>query len=338
MANIQEVATRAGVSISTVSRVLNGTARVNADVAARVRSAMAELHYQPNSAARTLQSKRSRILGLLVTTIQQPFLARLIRGVEDVARQNGYSVLLCNSNEDPARERRNIELLCAERVAGTVVVTTSERPRDLHLFREHAIPVVGVEHRIADDDLDLVLLDHERGAREAVAHLLAGGYQRIGMITGSELSTASREYLEGYCRAYQEAGLAYDRRLVSYGDFKQEGGYRLTNELLDLEPVLDALFVGNNLMMLGCLDALYERQLRVPEDVALVGCDEVPWATLGATSLTTVVQPTYELGNTAAQRLCQRLQHPAAFTRQEIVLAPTLCIRDSSRARAVAAP
>lgn len=336
MANIQEVATRAGVSISTVSRVLNGTARVNAEVAARVRSAMAELHYQPNSAARTLQSNRSRILGLLVTTIQQPFFARLIRGVEDVARQHGYSVLLCNSNGDPARERQNVELLCAERVAGTVVVPTSECPRDLHLFREHAIPVVAVEHRIADDDL--VRLDHERGAREAVAHLLAGGYQRIGIITGSEPSTASREYLEGYRRAYQEAGLACDRRLVGYGDFTQESGYRLTNALLDLEPALDALFVGNNLMTSGCLDALYARQLRVPEDIALVGCDEVLWATPGATSLTTVVQPTYELGNTAAQRLCQRLQHPAAFTRQEIVLAPILCIRDSSRARAVATP
>jgi LacI family transcriptional regulator len=335
MANIQDVAKLAGVSISTVSRVLNGTARVNAAVAARVRAAIEELHYQPNHAARTLQTNRSRIIGLLITDIQNPFFTTLIRGVEDVAQRNGYSVILCNSDEDPVKERQYIEVLCAERVAGAIVVSTHERQRDLKLFREHNIPIVAVDRRITNLDTDAVLVDNRRGAREAVAHLLANGYRRIGVISGPLTTTTGRERLEGYRQALQEAGLEPDAQLERYGTFKEESGRQLAHELLDLEPALDALFVGNNLMTLGTLEALHMRNLRVPDDIAVVGFDEMPWAALSAISLTTVTQPVYEIGSTAALRLFQRLQNPDALTRQEIVLVPTLRIRGSSRPRTV---
>ncbi|MDQ2905782.1 MAG: LacI family DNA-binding transcriptional regulator [Ktedonobacteraceae bacterium] len=335
MANIQEVAKLAGVSISTVSRVLNGTARVNAEVAARVRAAVEELHYQPSRAARTLQTNRSQIIGLLITDIQNPFFTTLIRGIEDVAQHNGYSVILCNSDEDAAKERQYIEVLCAERVAGAIVVATNERQRDLKLFQEHNIPILAVDRRIAGHDTDMVLVDNVRGAREAVAHLVANGYRRIGMITGPLTTTTGRERLEGYRLALREAGIEHDAQLERVGSFKEESGRQLAGELLELKPGIDALFVGNNLMTLGALEALYIRHLRVPDDIAVVGFDEMPWATLSAISLTTVTQPVYELGSTAALRLFQRLQTPTAFTRQEIVLAATLRIRGSSRPRAV---
>ncbi|HLZ58165.1 MAG TPA: LacI family DNA-binding transcriptional regulator [Ktedonosporobacter sp.] len=335
MANIQEVAKLAGVSISTVSRVLNGTARVNAEAAARVRAAIEELHYQPSHAARTLQANRSRIIGLLITDIQNPFFTTLIRGVEDIAQRNGYSVILCNSDEDPVKERQYIEVLCAERVAGAIVVSTNERQRALQLFREHHIPIVAVDRRIAGSDTDAVLIDNVRGAREAVAHLLTNGYQRIGVITGPLTTTTGRERLEGYRQALREAGIEPDTRLERYGSFKEESGHQLANELLDAGLSLDAIFVANNLMTLGALEALYLRDLRVPDDIAVVGFDEMPWAALSAISLTTVTQPVYELGSTAALRLFQRLQHPDALTRQEIVLAATLRIRGSSRSRTV---
>ncbi|GAC1361099.1 MAG: LacI family DNA-binding transcriptional regulator [Ktedonobacteraceae bacterium] len=333
MANIQDVARRAGVSISTVSRVVNGNVRVNPEIARRVQLAIDELHYQPSNAARTLQKNRSQIIGLLLSDIENPFFTTLIKGVEDVAQRNGYSIILCNSDENPARERQYVSVLCSERVAGAIVMPTSENPRIVKLFVENHIPVVTVDRRIAGRQVDAILSDNVLGAREAVTHLLGNGYQRIAFIGGPTSSTTGRERLEGYRQALREASIPLDSSLERFGDFKEESGYRLAHELLALEPAIDALFVANNPMTLGALKTIYERQLRVPDDVALVGFDEMPWATLSSISLTTVTQSVYELGNTAALRLFQRLQAPNEITQQEIVIAPTLRIRGSSRSR-----
>ncbi|MFL5664179.1 MAG: LacI family DNA-binding transcriptional regulator [Ktedonobacteraceae bacterium] len=331
MANIQDVAKRAGVSIATVSRVLNDRGHVNEDVIARVRLAAQELQYQPSRAARALRANQTTIIGLLITDIQNPFFTELVRGVEDVAQRNGYSLILCNSDEDPQKERQYIEVLCAERVAGAIVVPIREQPRTLKLFHEHNIPIVTVDRRVKDDETDAVLVDNVRGAREATTHLLTNGYRRIGMISGPLTTTTGRERLEGYRQALREAGREHDPFLERIGSFKEESGRRLTYELLDMENPIDALFVANNLMTLGVLAALNERKQRIPDDIAVVGFDEMPWATLDAISLTTVKQPVYEIGSTAALRLFQRLQNATAFTRQEIVLAPTLRIRNSTR-------
>ncbi len=331
MATIQDVAQHAGVSIATVSRVLNGTTYVNEEVAARVRAAVKELHYQPSRAAQALRANRSRIIGLLISDIQNPFFTALIRGVEDVANRNKYSLILCNSDENPHKEQQYIEVLCAERVAGAIVVPTSENAQKLRMFREHEIPFVSVDRRVKDRTTDAILIDNVNGAYEAVKHLIANGYRRIGVITGPVSTTTGRERLEGYRKALQEAGIAYDPTLERIDDFKSRGGHACANALLDLEQPVDALFVTNNLMTLGALEAIHERHLRIPDDVAIVGFDEMPWAALSSISLTTVTQPVYELGSTAALRLFQRLQDPLAFTRQEIMLSPVLQVRDSTR-------
>jgi LacI family transcriptional regulator len=333
MGTIQDVAKRAGVSIATVSRVLNGSAHVNAEVAARVHAAVKDLQYQPSRAARALRVNRTTIIGLLISDIQNPFFTALIRGVEDVAQRNGYSLILCNSDENPHKEQQYIEVLCAERVAGAIVVPTRENQRGLRLFRDHDIPVVAVDRRVKDRTTDAVLVDNVRGAREAVAHLIANGYRRIGAISGPTSTTTGRERLEGYREALREAGIVHDPTLECIGSFKEDGGHACADTLLDLEPPIDALFVANNLMTLGALEAIHKRNLRIPDDIAIVGFDEMPWATLSAISLTIVTQPAYELGSTAALRLFQRLEHPSALTRQEIILAPTLCIRGSSQPR-----
>ncbi|QBD81589.1 LacI family transcriptional regulator [Ktedonosporobacter rubrisoli] len=333
MANIQDVAKHAGVSIATVSRVLNGTARVNAEVSARVHAAIEELQYQPSRAARALRANRSTIIGLLISDIQNPFFTTLIRGVEDVAQRNGYSLILCNSDEDPQKEQHYIEVLSAERVAGVIIVPIRENQRTLRLFREREIPVVSVDRRIKDSATDAILVDNKRGAHEAITHLITNGYRRIAIITGPMTTTTGRERLEGYRQALQDAGIAYDPALELCGTFKDDSGRQLAIELLGLQSPIDALFVCNNLMMMGVLDALTARHLRIPDDIAIVGFDEMPWAALSTISLTTVTQPVYELGSTAAMRLFQRMQHPGTFTRQEIVLAPTLQIRSSSRPR-----
>lgn len=333
MATIVDVARRAGVSISTVSRVLNGRDHVNEGVIARVRQAAQELQYQPSRAARALRAKQTTIIGLLITDIQNPFFTALVRGVEDVAQRNGFSLILCNSDEDPQKERQYIEVLCAEQVAGAIITPTREQQRALKLFQEHKIPIVTVDRKVKGNEIDAVLVDNQRGAREATAHLVDNGYRRIGIISGPITTTTGRERLEGYRQALRDAGIEHDPALERMGSFKEESGRQLTCELLDLEQPIDALFVANNLMTLGALAALNECHKRIPEDIGIVGFDEMQWSSLSAISLTTVTQPVYEIGSTAALRLFQRLQNPAALTRQEIVLAPTLRVRDSSRPR-----
>jgi len=337
MANIQDVAKHAGVSIATVSRVLNGSTTVNQAAAERVRAAIHVLRYRPSRAAQSLRAHRSAILGLLISDIQNPFFTTLVRGVEDVAQRNGYSLILCNSDEDPRKEQQYIEVLCAEQVAGAIVVPTRERQRTMRLFHERHIPVVAVDRRIEDQHVDAVLVDNRRGARDAVSHLIANGYRRIGLVTGPPTTTTGRERLDGYCQALRAAGIPHDPALEKYGPFKEESGRLLTAELLELEEPVDALFVANNLLTLGALEALHARRLRVPDDIALVGFDEIPWAALNSISLTTVTQPVYDLGSTAATRLFQRLHNPNDFTRQEIVLTPMLRVRGSSRPRVAGA-
>jgi DNA-binding LacI/PurR family transcriptional regulator len=335
MTTIQDVAKHAGVSNATVSRVLNGTAYVNPEIIARVREAAKELHYQPSRAARALRGSRTSIIGLLISDIQNPFFTTLIHSIEQEAQRHGYSVLLCNSDENPQRERQNIEMLCSEHVAGAIVVPTHEQPRELREFQKHDIPIIAVDRRVKDRTTDAVLVDNVRGAYEGVTHLITNGYRRIGVVTGPLSTTTGRERLEGYRKALDEAAITHDPSLERIGSFREDSGQQLTNELLNLNPPIDALFTANNLMTLGALEAIHKRNLRIPEDIAIVGFDEMPWAALSAISLTTVTQPVYEIGSTAALRLFQRIENPSALTKQELVLAPTLRIRGSSRPRAV---
>ena len=333
-ATIQDVADRAGVSIATASRVLNRAETVDAELAERVRSAMRELQYQPSSAARTLAGRLSTIIGLLVIDMQNPFYMELIRGVEDVAQRNGYLVVLCNSAEDSRKEQQYIEVLRAEPVAGAIVVPTSDRKPVIRRFVERGIPVVSVDRRVLDQSADTVLIDNVGAAREVVAHLIGNGYRRIGLITGPDGATTARERTEGYRQAHMEAGLAVDAQLERGGPYSEQSARRLAGELLDLDPPIDALFTGNNRLTMGAIQLLHERGLRTPEDVALACFDDVPWIYPGAVSLTSVIQPAYELGSTAATRLIHRLRHEGPVARQEIVLAHQLRIGDSSRSRA----
>ncbi len=163
--------------------------------------------------------------------------------------------------------------------------------------------------------------------------MIQNGYRRIGAILGHKTITTGRDRLEGYRLALRDAGIPHDPRLERHGDFNEQSGRQCARELLELDPPIDALFVGSNFTTVGALDVLHERGLRVPDDIAVIGYDEMPWSALGTISLTTVTQPTYELGSAAAERLFQRLQNPAAQARQEIILAQTLCIRGSSAPR-----
>ncbi len=330
MVRLQDVARRSRVSTATVSRVINHPERVNAVTRARVEQAIREMGYQPSRVARRLRVERgtSRLIGVLLSDIQNPFFADLARGVEDVAHGRGYAVLLGNSDEDEAKARRYVEVMRAELVDGIILPPTSDRDEAaIELVRMRA-PLVCVDRRLGRQCVDSVLIDNVRGAYEAAAHLIRLGHRRIAFIEGLPRISTSRERLEGYRQALAEHGIEADPRLVRRGDSRQGSGRRHAAELLDLPERPTALLVGNNLMTLGALEAVRERGLSIPDEVAILGYDDMPWALAFDPPLTVVKQPGYEVGQRAAELLIQRLEEPGRSV-TVVLLQPELVVRGS---------
>lgn len=325
---IRDVAALAGVSPATVSRVFNHDQRVAQELRARVISAAGTLGYRPNGQARSLRTKATKVLGLIISDIQNPFFTALVRGVEDAASERDFSVVLANADEDLAKERRYLEVTAAERMAGVILSPASTSHTRVDLLTDHGIPVVVIDRRIRAAEVDSVTVNNQKAAREAVEHLIAAGARRIGVIAGpADVSTAA-DRLSGYRTAIRLAGLPADADLVARADFRVEGGEAAAHALLSLEPRPDALFVTNNLMMVGALRAIAAAGLAFPADLLLAGFDEMSWAGL-APPLTLIEQPTYQIGRQAAELLLRRVAGEE-FGVQRIVLPATLRVRRSS--------
>jgi DNA-binding LacI/PurR family transcriptional regulator len=324
---VTEVAARARVSTATVSRALSGDARVSDQLRARVLEAAAALNYRPNRAARSLRVRRSLTVGVVIPDIQNTFFTSIVRGIEHVLEHDGFTFLLGNSDGRPERERLYLDTLRAEGAAGFIVVPTQDHGA-YEEVQAAGLPVVTLDRAAPRLKCDHVAVNNHEGALSAVHHLLALGHRRIAFVGGPPQVSVARERLAGYEQALREAGVPFDRTLVRAGDFQQAGGRAATEALLELEPRPDALFVANNLMTLGALEALHERGLRIPGDVALLGFDDMPWATSLQPPLSAVAQPTFELGVCAAQLLLARLRDPDRPFRR-VALEAQLVVRAS---------
>lgn len=329
MATIYDVARHAQVSAATVSRVLNGRSGVDPTLAERVLAAVAELGYRRNAIARNLRKQQTSLWTVIISDVQNPFFTSLVRGVEDVASAAGYSTVLCNTDENPEKESNYIAVALAEQTAGVIISPSSDRVEELNLLPESRCPVVMIDRELAGVHGDTVLVDNEHGAEMATTHLVDQGYERIACITGPQrLSTASGR-LRGYRKALETAGRPVDDSLIAIADFREHGGHDAMASLLDRGAAPDAVFAANNLMTVGAIECLAQRRLSIPSDVAIVGFDEIPWAELVRPTITTVVQPSYQEGRTAAELLTQRIADPtAALTR--VILKTELRVRASS--------
>jgi LacI family transcriptional regulator len=328
MATIYDVARRAEVSPATVSRVVNGHANVDPVLADRVRIAMRELDYRPNAVARNLRRSRTSLWAVIISDIGNPFFTALVRGVEDVAQRAGFSVVLCNSDEDPAKEGQYLNAVLSEQMAG-VIISPSGQATHVNRLIEARVPVVVIDRQLRNAPVDTVLVDNEHGAELATAHLIEAGYQRIACITGPRRLSTAKQRLRGYQRALKAADRPPAPELIRYADFREHGGYRAMASLLAQTPRPDAVFATNNLMTIGAVECLADSRVAVPAEVGVVGFDDVPWAHLVRPSLTTVAQPTYDLGRTAAELLADRITTPER--RPSTVTLPTkLHIRESS--------
>jgi LacI family transcriptional regulator len=326
---IRDVAAAAGVSPATVSRVLNGKEDVAADLRRRVLDAVSGLGYRRNGPARSLRTRAAMVLGVIISDITNPFFTAVVRGAEDQAQLAGYSVVLANADEDVAKEARYLEVAAAEQMAGVLLSPASSRQTRIDVLAERGIPVVTIDRRLAAASVDSVTVNNHQAAREATEHLIAQGCRRVGFVAGPVQTTTGASRLAGYRAALRAAGRGPDPSLTAYADFRTEGGYAGTRQLLRLGRPPDGLLISNNLMTIGGLQAIAEAGLTIPADIAVVGFDDDIWATALRPPLTVVTQPTYEIGRVAAKLLLRRVDGEK-FPPRRIVLRARLVERASS--------
>lgn len=331
MSTIVEVAKRASVSIATVSNVIWGTKRVSTKLQARVEAAIKELDYSPNANARGLKVKQTRMLGMILPDITNPFFPGIVRGAEDTAFDRGYFLVTANTDEQIGRERRLLGALRSYRVDG-ILLASAPGSDVSHIRRTIAsgISVVFLDRPVAAVETDAVLLDNVRGARECVRHLLQLGHRRIAIITGPLALQNARERLQGYEDALRESDVPINSSLIFEGDYRLESGHRLAAQLLKSKTRATAIFVCNGVMTVGVLNAFEEAGVQCSRDLSLATFDDLTLDHSSHSHLTAVVQPSYEMGARAATLLMDRIE--GRLTGKPVVLrvVPTLVIREST--------
>ncbi|CCO07915.1 LacI family DNA-binding transcriptional regulator [Desulforamulus hydrothermalis] len=329
MATIKDVAKLAGVSVSTVSRVLNASGYVDKTTEERVMAAIKQLHYKPSQIARGLVSKKTKTFGLILPDITNPFFPELARGVEDEAQRHGYNIMLCNSDWDIEKEKMYLSLLQAKCVDGIILVGSRLREEYLaKLLGTLKVPMVLLD-RSSGMGIHSISANNNLGGYLATKHLVDQGYRTIAHISGPQQSPSGQQRLAGYKNALAEGNIPYDEVLVTEGDYRISGGAAAMRRLLRLSSPPDAVFCANDLMAIGALEVLQETGVKVPDEIALVGYDGIHLSKYVFPKLTTIIQPTYHMGTQAVQIIIDNLV--AGQTEcKHIELDPILEIRDSS--------
>nr|WP_038885921.1 ribose operon transcriptional repressor RbsR [Cronobacter dublinensis] len=327
---MKDVARLAGVSTSTVSHVINKDRFVSDAIRVRVEDAVRTLNYAPSALARSLKLNQTRTIGMLITASSNPFYSELVRGVERSCFERGYSLVLCNTEGDEQRMNRNLETLLQKRVDGLLLLCTeTHQPSPAIMTRYPAIPTVMMDWSPFDGDSDVIQDNSLLGGDIATRHLIEKGFTRIACVTGPLDKTPARLRLEGYRAAMQRAGLAVPEGYEVIGDFEFGGGQRAMQSLLALPEPPQAVFMGNDAMAVGAYQALYQAGLRIPQDIALVGYDDIELARYMTPPLTTIHQPKDELGELAIDVLIHRMAQPE-LQQQRLQLTPVLMERGSA--------
>lgn len=329
-ATIKDIAKKANVSYGTVSRALNNKYGVKKETRERVVAVAAKMGYSPNAIARGLVNKATNSIGLIIPDILNPFYPGVARSIEDKALKNGYSVFFCNTNHDKKRETQYLRLLAEKRVDGIIVapgLDASNTPNDVTVGD---IPIVHICRRYVEPDKSFVVIDDERGGFLATKHLIEQGYKKIGFIGAAQNQALYMgKRFEGYKQAFQKFGLELDDRYIYSSDFKRQTGYRLVRKMLANGDYPRAIFAENDLLALGGIQAIRESGLSIPEDIAVVGFDDIPFASFPEVQMTTIRQPKHEMGEMAVSILLDQLSGRNTQPRK-VILEPRLIIRKSS--------
>lgn len=326
MVTMDDVASRAGVSSSTVSHVLNGTRKVSPATVQAVQRAIQELGYAPNTLARSLARSSTSTIGVAISALSNHYFSETVHAIETECAKHGYMMLFVDTHDDPEQELRVVTALHHRRVDG-ILLAPSNGSKALEYLRANEIPAVLVD-RMMSEQFDQIGVDNASPTQALIAHLIAHGHRRIGFIAGREGFSTTDERVAGYRAALQAAGLGFDPQLVVNGGSDTAPARGATAQLLALPAPPTAIMAGNNLMTLGAMHALRDAHIDVPQQMALVGFDDFDWADFFVPRLTLIAQPVQPLGARAVHMLLQRMAAPDAPP-QSVRLAPTLQVRNS---------
>ena len=328
--SIKKIAEIACVSTATVSRVLNGSDKVKRDTFDLVIKVAENMNYQRDNVARRMKVKttESLIFGLVISDINNPFFADIARGVEEFAYANKHVMFICNTNESPEKEIFFLNSMISEKVSGVIIAPTAGNYKLFDKLVSDKLPLVMIDRLKKNLNIDTVSINNEMGSFLAVQRLIQNGHKRIGIINGIKGLSNTEARFEGYKKALREVGLSIPKDLITYGNFKESGGREAMQTLLALKNPPTAVFSTNNLMTLGCIKEIHKQNLSIPDQIALIGFDDSIWSEALIPPLTTVKQPGYELGVSAAELLYKRLKNKDSNI-MNVVLNPELIIRES---------
>ncbi|OAN11167.1 transcriptional regulator [Photobacterium jeanii] len=329
MATIKDVAKHAGVSTSTVSHVLNQTRFVSEDISSRVRAAVEELNYAPSALARSLKVNHTRTFGMLVTTSTNPFFGEVVKGVERRCYEQGYNLILCNTEGDIDRMRSNLDMLLQKRVDGLLLMCSEVETSAFDLFARHQpVPTVVMDWGPIDFPSDKIQDNSHHGGYLATKHLIEKGHTQIGCLTGPLDKLPAQQRLSGFVQAMEESGLTINKDWIASGNFECEGGEKAFNAIYKNGKLPTALFVCNDMMAMGVINTAHKQGISVPDDLSIVGYDDIKLAKYITPSLTTIHQPKHRLGQQAVDTLLEKI-NKQSDSNKVIQLEPTLMERDS---------
>lgn len=330
MATMKDVAKLAGVSVTTVSHVINDTRYVSPELTKKVNGAIEELDYQPDPIAQGLSKGKSQTIALVVSDIVNPFFPHVARGVEDCVRENEFSLILSNTDENSKQEKHNLSLLKSKRVDGFIISPTSEGEDNLKPLLDEDIPVVCIDRKLPNTEVDQVYSDNRGGAYEATKHLLNQGHENIGIIVEFSDVSSFSDRLKGYKDALDDYGIPINQEYIKKSGLEVEGAYASTESLLQEHPEVTAIFSTNDLITEGVLQYFKDNNLKCPKDISLVGFDDPEWAESFNPGITSVAQKPYEMGYKAANLLFEQIKLGNQRNQKTKELKTELKIRESS--------
>lgn len=341
MASIKDVAKAAGVSISTVSSVINKNKPVSDELTKRVEKAIKELNYQASSVARSLKNKKTNSIGIVLPNISRIFFPQVLKGIVDTAIKYGYNLTFCDANEDISKEKYYIRMLESSWVDGIILDCSADIKEDKDYIRylqdlggtKKRIPIVSLERILKDNLTDAVIIDNKKSGYNAVNHLIELGHKRIAHITGPLKFPMCVDRMEGYKQALSDNGIKVDNSLIKDGDFYPLSGYNIMKEWLLKGINISAVFAGNDQMAIGAIKAIRESGLRIPEDIAIIGFDNLFISSIVSPSLSTINVPKYKMGSTAVELLHKRIMNPKSEKKEVVTLPTNLIVRQSTDLR-----
>ena len=328
--NIKDVANKANVSIATVSRVLNNKPDVKDETKQKVLHIVKELGYQPNNNARGLVLNKTFTLGLIIPDIQNPFFPEIARGVEDCARRQGYSIIMCNTDNDKLEEKKAIQLMLSKQVDGLIVLLSMENRNILQELISKKIPVVQIDRIIDTDEAVSITVDNIQSAYQATSYLIGLGHQKICHITGSLNTKNAMDRIEGYRIALKQHGLIVSNELILEGDYEKVIDYQKLNGILRSKDRPTAIFAANDLMAIKLYKIIKETELMIPDDISIIGHDNINISSLVSPGLTTMNQPKYKMGKLASEFLIKEIENKP-YRKKHILLNTNLIIRSSAK-------